>query len=166
MGTSLGAMRHATQSIVTISLAMLGLPACHHRTQTSLFFGCTPPTPRIGPVGHLELIRSDLRDSTLPLPLGRLVLLAQWSSDSLAKETDPVETAIAHLTGVSAHTDTATLTTGGSRGRLNAPLREGTYHLVIRQIGAVPLDTTVTVRQGYADTIHAYLQADGLTVCS
>ena len=161
MRDSLGAMRRPD----LLALTLLSLSACHHRPQTDIFSGCTPPTPPIGPAGHLELIRSSFGDTTLSPALGRLVLSARWSSDSLDQASGPLN-AIARFTGISSQTDSTALFTGDSGGPPTVSLRYGTYRVLVRHIGAFGLDSIIMVRQGHTDTLRAYLQANGFSICS
>ncbi len=47
---------------------------------------------------------------------------------------------------------------------LSAP--ENTYHLEVRVLGGVRLDTLVAVRGGYTDTLMVFVQASGQQICS
>ena len=164
MRDSLGAMRPPDLAIVAFTLMCLS--GCHHGPQTAIFSGCTPATPPIGPAGYLELFRSSNGDTSLTPALGRLVLFVRWSSDSLDQASGPLNGAIAQLTGISSHTDSTALLTRDSGGPPTVSLRHGTYRVVVRHIGAVRLDTTILIREGYADTLRAYLQANGFSICS
>src|SRR5467141_641225 len=97
-------MVRAFLGTVLIGLAIAG---CHHRASpVMLLGGCSEARPPIGPPGHLELIQSTGRDPRLvEMNVGRFIALLRWSSDSLAKESTP-SSAIFHLRGVTASTDT------------------------------------------------------------
>ena len=153
---------------VLIGLASAG---CHHRAPPVMMLGgCSDARPPIGPPGHLELIQSTGRDTRLDeMNVGRFIALLRWSSDSLAKESTP-SNAIFHLQSVTASTDTTMF--------LGPPLQLGqiptivvqvvpdSYHVDIRSLGAQRLDTLLSVRRGYSDTLRVFVQAGGLQICS
>jgi len=160
---------------VVLALALIGLIACRPRPTSSISFNGCSTGPLIGPAGHVELLLSNTRDSLLPGRQGRLVSIARWSSDSLARVSQPgplefrltATRAQLNSAGFMTLVDTSALVPEDSEivaFQVMAP--EGTYELSVRVFGARGLDTIVPVRRGFTDTARLFVQAGGLTICS
>jgi len=154
-----------------IALLIVGNTACHSRSASLATSGwCTKQRPPIGPAGHVETIRSSLRDTLVVDPkAGQLIAFLRWSSDSLATESGPP--ALLYLRTPGAPSDSLSSIRGVaavqrkvSTVALRAP--ENTYHLEVRVLGGVRLDTLVAVRGGYTDTLMVFVQASGQQICS
>jgi len=152
-----------TRIAVAIASVAVAL-ACHHQvSQDPNFWGCKK-FPRFGPKSHLDVSLADAPDSNLQArDSGRLIVIVSWSSDSLARHSYPgnAQVEVSSTNKVYLVADSV-----GRAGPLELPVPPGAYRFVVRLIGAQTLDTSVTVRQGYADTARAYLQTGGMTLCA
>lgn len=163
--------------LMTSIACFTALIGCHRHARVVTFVGgCTVPGPPIGPPSHLQLIRSSVADS-LPVDhgRGRVVAFFRWSSDSLARKTPalPVRFELSSIAvwfdsaGYASVADTSNVL-GADAAIPKAVLvtREGSYRLLVRALGAAPLDTTLSIRAGFTDTARVFLQASGVQMCS
>ena len=157
--------------------------ACHHRRSSSNVTPKYPndinpadiePTecpspPAIGPRSHLEIVRSTASDSALrDSGIGRIIALLRWSSDSVTRET-PVG-AVVRVTSVRTGIVTERRFDEDSVNQdgylmLSVTLPAGDNLLRVSRLRARGLDTTLTVRNRYTDTLRVFLQSVGVTVC-
>jgi hypothetical protein len=106
--------------------------------------------------------------------LGRLVAFFNWSSDSLAHKTLPPA---AHFElgsiavrydseGYASVVDTSGIVSRNSRvPTITLQVPDGSYQFQVDALGAVSLDTTLTIRKGFTDTAYVFLQASGIQMC-
>ena len=162
---------------IVVVVALTGTIGCHHQAATSLHLGGGCHTdPLVGPVGHVELVLAATRDTMLTDPLGQLVSVARWSSDSLPKEWRPAPPLEFRFTatrpwknsdGFMSVVDTSGFVRGDSETvRFTVAGPEGFYELSIRVFAAQGLDTVLPIRRGFTDTARIFVQAGGLTVCA
>ena len=160
---------------IVVVLTLISGIACRHKAPPPVVFGGCTTSPLIGPVGHVELVLAATPDSLLADSQGRLVSIARWSSDSLASESQPEPLRFRftatrprmNSAGYMTLVDTigvATPDSGIVRFTLAGPA--GSYELSVRVFAGMGLDTTLSIRRGFADTARVLVQAGGLTVCA
>ena len=157
-------MRRSYGSVLVVITLVIQSACRHHPPE--MVGGCSGPTELVGPRGHLVLARSASPDSSLAgKDTGRLVVLLTWSSDSLARISRPYG-GILEITDV--RTQRATSATVDAVGNVAVSVSDtsDTYVIRVRSMGAQPLQDTVVLRRGYADTARAFLQSGGTIFCA
>jgi hypothetical protein len=149
---------------VAIAASLTMALACHQATPDPNFWGCKD-LPLLGPPSHLVVRLSDTLDPQLKTSgSGRLVVLASWSSDSLARHSKPTF-ALLRISNTNKDIAEATDSSGGFKP-VELPVPPNSYRLAVRLIAVQSLDTTVTVRHGFTDTVRVYLQSGGMRICA
>ena len=144
-------------------VSLLALVACPHSRRVEFVGGCEE-LPLIGPPSHMDVVRSALLDSALLGGRARLIAIVTWSSDSLANKSRPMG-ALVRVSASEADIHVDKLVDSSRAVHFLLPA-EWPYRLTVQLVGSQVLDTTFTLREGFADTARVFLQAGGVRLCA
>lgn len=150
---------------IAIFLFAGAILACQQRARVAAVGGGCDTLPAHGAPGHVELSRSTSVDSQLlARRRGRLVMLVNWSSDSLARLSHPRAVVRVVLAATNTY-DTRVVDSSGVLP-VDLPAAKDPYQFAFRLIGVQILDASIPLRSGFTDTARVFLQAGGVILCS
>ena len=149
-------------------LIAAGLAGCRrHAIQSSPFGGCSVDDPPFGPPGRASPAPAARADTGLiERHTAALIVVVRWSVDSLAAESSPPSFLMLRAQGENWRLVRSEDSASTHQIVFRAELPAAEYEARIMTIGAMPVRTSLTLRQGYRDSLMVRVQPKGLTICS